>query len=187
MEGSVHSVQTDDFATHARGASEGPNDEAAVKSELRQQLVRALRGEGAHASYAAVLRGFPAEWAGAAVSGSPHTAWRLLEHLRIAQWDILEFSRNQEHESPAFPDGYWPGTDAPPDAGAWRHSVAAFLEDLDAMIAMVRDESIDLVAPLPHTDGVSLYREALLLADHNAYHLGQLVLLRRILEATQGG
>ncbi len=154
-----------------------------MSDELRAQLERLLRGEGAHDSYAAVMRGFPAQRAGTRLPGSPHTAWRLLEHLRIAQWDILEFSRNPEHESPQFPAGYWPETDAPPDARDWGRSVAAFLKDLEAMIALVRAPDTDLTAPLPHTDGVSLCREALLLADHNAYHLGQLVFLRRLLEA----
>jgi len=117
----------------------------------------------------------------------PHTPWRLLEHLRIAQWDILEFSRNPKHVSPSFPDGYWPRSDAPPDAAAWDRSVAAFRADLKAMQDLVADPATDLFALLPHGEGQTILREALLVADHNAYHLGQLVMLRRALGAWDGG
>jgi hypothetical protein len=112
-----------------------------------------------------------------------HTAWQLLEHLRIAQWDILEFSRKPKHVSPAWPDGYWPATPAPPDEAAWDKSVRRFRADLKAMQKLVANPASDLFAPLPHGDGQTLLREALLLADHNAYHVGQLVLLRRLLGA----
>jgi hypothetical protein len=107
----------------------------------------------------------------------------LLEHLRIAQWDILEFSRDGRHVSPPFPEGYWPSGDAPPDEEAWERSVSAFRADLKAMEALVADPSTDLFAPIPHGQGQTVLREALLVADHNAYHLGQLVLLRRLLGA----
>jgi hypothetical protein len=110
-------------------------------------------------------------------------AKRRLEHLRIAQWDILEFSRNPKHVSPKFPEGLWPQGDGPPNSQAWDRSVAAFRADLRAMQELVRDPSTDLFAPLPHGDGQTVLREALLVADHNAYHLGQLVLLRRGLGA----
>ena len=151
--------------------------------ELRTQVVRLLRGDGAHAPYAEVLGAFPARWAGQRIPAVPHTAWRLLEHLRIAQWDILEWTRDAAHESPDFPRGYWPDTEAPPSARAWKQSIAAFLADLEAMIALVEDPATDPTAAIPHTDGVSLLREALLLADHNSYHLGQLVLVQRTLQA----
>jgi len=104
-----------------------------------------------------------------------------LEHLRIAQWDILEFSRNAGHVSPPWPDGYWPRGDAPPDERAWDRAVDAFRTDLAAMCVSVADPATDLFAPIPHGDGQTVLREALLVADHNAYHLGQLVVVRRLL------
>ena len=112
-------------------------------------------------------------------AGVSHSPWRLLEHMHIAQWDILEFSRNPQHVSPRFPDGYWPTGDAPADTGTWEHSVKAFRADLQAMCALVAADATDLFAPIPHGEGQTVLREALLLADHNAYHLGQLVILRR--------
>jgi hypothetical protein len=121
------------------------------------------------------------------VDGVPHTPWRLLEHMRIAQWDILEFSRDPGHVSPAFPEGYWPEGDAPPEAQAWDRSVRAFRADLQAMQDLVRDPATDLFARIPHGDGQTVLREALLVADHNAYHLGQLVMLRRCLGIWRAG
>ena len=107
----------------------------------------------------------------------------LLEHLRLAQWDILEFSRNGKHVSPEWPAGYWPKTEAPPDAAAWDESIAQFQKDLKAMQDLVADEKTDLFARIPWGDGQTILREALLVADHNAYHLGQLVDVRRFLGA----
>jgi hypothetical protein len=101
--------------------------------------------------------------------------------MRIAQWDILEFSRRSDHVSPAFPDGYWPDGDAPPDPKAWDHSVKGFQADLEAMKGLVGDPATDLFARIAHGDGQTILREALLVADHNAYHLGQLVVVRRLL------
>ena len=103
--------------------------------------------------------------------------------MRIAQWDILEFSRDPEHVSPAFPEGYWPESEAPPDKSAWARSVQGFRDDLRAMQDLVSDAETDLFAPIPHGDGQTILREALLVADHNAYHLGQLVFIRRCLGA----
>src|SRR5437870_5365390 len=125
----------------------------------------------------------PARLRGAKPPGVPHTPWRLLEHLRIAQWDILEFTRDPHHVSPPWPEGYWPASDAPPDDGAWDRSVAAFRADLRAMQDLVADPATDLFTPLPHGEGQTALREALLVADHNAYHLGQLVVVRRLLGA----
>jgi DinB superfamily len=150
---------------------------------LREHLLYLLRGGGAHLNFDAAVADLPAELRGAKVPGVPHTPWRLLEHLRIAQWDILEFSRNPRHVSPPFPDGYWPDGDAPPDPGAWDRSVAAFRADLRVMQDLIADPATDLFARIPHGEGQTVLREALLVADHNAYHLGQLVLLRRALGA----
>jgi len=150
---------------------------------LRQHLVKLLGGRQAHVNWEDALADFPAKLRGKKAKGAPHTAWQLLEHLRIAQWDILEFSRDPKHVSPEFPKSYWPRTAAPPDPRAWQRSVAAFRGDLKAMQDLVADPSTDLLARIPHGTGQTVLREALLIADHNAYHLGQIVLLRRLLGA----
>ena len=150
---------------------------------LREHLLYLLRGGGAHLDFDAAIADLPAELRGAKPAGVLHTPWRLLEHMRIAHWDILEFSRNPRHVSPPFDEGYWPAGDAPPDAGAWGQSAAAFRADLKAMQDLVADPATDLFAPIPHGDGQTILREALLVADHNAYHLGQLVVVRRALGA----
>ena len=114
---------------------------------------------------------------------SPHSPWQLLEHLRICQWDILEFSRDAAHVSPHFPVGYWPDGPSPPDEHAWDRSVEQFRADIQAMKDLVADPSTDLLAVIPWGSGQTILREALLVADHNAYHLGQLVMVRRMLGA----
>ncbi len=153
---------------------------------LRDHLVKLLRGGAAHLDFEAAIAELPVALRGAKLPGVPHTPWRLLEHLRIAQWDILEFSRNPEHVSPPFPEGYWPEGDAPPNPGAWGQSVAGFRADLQAMQDLVTNPATNLFARIPHGQGQTILREALLVADHNAYHLGQLVLLRRALGAWPG-
>ncbi|QEH35823.1 DinB superfamily protein [Aquisphaera giovannonii] len=156
-------------------------------AKLRDHLLELLRGGHAHVDFERAIAGLPAELRGAKPPGLPHTPWRLLEHMRIAQWDILKFSVDPGHESPDFPDGYWPEGDAPPDPGAWDRSVAAFRSDLKAMMDLVADPRTDLFTPFPHGDGQTLLREAMLVADHNAYHLGQLVAVRRLLGAWEDG
>ncbi|MDB5309211.1 MAG: transporter [Gemmataceae bacterium] len=148
---------------------------------LRDHLLYLLRGGGAHLSFDKAIGGIPPALRGGKVPPVPHTPWRLLEHLRIAQWDILEFSRNPEHVSPEWPGGYWPAGDAPPDDETWDRAVGGFRTDLKAMQDLVADPATDLFAPIPHGDGQTVLREALLVADHNAYHLGQLVVVRRLL------
>jgi DinB family protein len=148
---------------------------------LRQHVLDLLRSKNAHADFEAAIENFPSQLRGKKPDGCPYTAWQLLEHMRIAQWDILEFSRSAKHVSPAWPDGYWPKTEKPPSAGAWNNSIRGFRKDLIAMAKLVADKKIDLFARIPHGDGQTLLREALLVADHNAYHVGQLVLLRRLL------
>jgi hypothetical protein len=150
---------------------------------LREHLVYLMTGGGAHVHFDEALARFPASQRGVKPSGAPYTAWQILEHMRIAQWDILEFSRNAAHVSPAWPAGYWPQSSAPPTARAWNHSLRAFRADLEAMVALVKNRSTDLFARIPHGDGQTVLREALLVADHNAYHLGQLVLLRKLLKS----
>ncbi len=150
---------------------------------LRDHLLYLLRGGGAHAGFEDIVRDFPAALRGARTEGLPHTAWQLLEHVRICQWDILEFSRGAAHVSPDWPDGHWPATEAPLEEGAWERSLAAFRADLAAMQALVDDPATDLFTRIPWGGGQTILREALLVADHNAYHLGQLVDLRRALGA----
>ena len=152
---------------------------------LRQHLLELLRGGGAHLQFDAAIADLPARLRGVKPTGLDFTAWRLLEHMRIAQWDILEFSRNRKHVSPEFPAGYWPQGDAPPNDAAWRKSVAGFRADLKAMQTLVEDPGTDLLAPIPWGDGQTILREAMLVADHNAYHVGQMVMLRRLLGAWQ--
>jgi hypothetical protein len=150
---------------------------------VREHVLYLLKGGGAHLNFDQAISDLPEDLRGAKIKGVSHTPWRLLEHLRICQWDILEFSRNPKHVSPDFPDGCWPESDEPPDGESWDKSVNAFRADLQAMIDLVADPNTDLYARIPHGDGQTVLREALLVADHNAYHLGQLVFLRRCLGA----
>jgi hypothetical protein len=149
---------------------------------LREHVLKLLEGGGAHVTFEAAVKGIPAALRGKRPKGAEHSLWELLEHMRIATWDILEFSRDGKHVSPEWPSGYWPKTKAPPNDKAWAKSVRAFAADLAAMRKLVA-ESADLYAPIPHGDGQTILREALLIADHNAYHLGELVLVRRLLGA----
>jgi hypothetical protein len=155
-----------------------PND-----ASLRQHLLDLLQHGNAHADFDHAVENLPVNLRGVRPQGAEHSPWELLEHLRIAQWDILEFSRNPKHQSPEFPAGYWPANPEPPNEKAWDKSVNAFREDLKALCALVADESTDLFAKIPHGDGQTVLKEALLTADHNAYHLGQLVLVRKLMGA----
>jgi hypothetical protein len=155
-----------------------PNDKA-----LRQHLVKLLKGGEAHVTFEDAIKDFPAELRGKTPNGAEHSPWQVLDHLRLAQWDILDFSRNSDYKPMEWPKDYWPGTAAPPDAKAWDESVHAYGKDLKAFCDLVENEQTDLFAKIPHGDGQTILREALVLADHNAYHLGQIVLLRRLLGA----
>jgi len=150
---------------------------------LRDHLLYLLRGGGAHIGFDAAVKGIPPELRGTRPARSPHSLWELLEHMRIAQWDILEFSRSANHQSPAWPEGYWPKSPTPASAAAWSRCVRDFRSDLEAMCALVADPATDLFARIPHGEGQTVLREALLVADHNAYHLGQIVTTRRLLGA----
>ena len=150
---------------------------------LRDHLLYLLRDGGAHADFETAIARFPAALRGVRPRGVAHSAWSILEHMRIAQWDILEFSRDPSHVSPEFPAGYWPASTAPPSERAWNATVRAFRKDLRSMMALVEKPATDLLARIPHGAGQTILREALLVADHNAYHLGELVLLRRLLGA----
>ena len=163
-------------------ASAGVTTDAA----LRKHLLWLLGSGDAHLDFDAVVADFPARLRGAKPVRLPHTPWQLLEHLRIAQRDILEFSRNPRHVSPEFPAGYWPAGAAPPEERAWENSVKAFRADLKAMKNLVADPPTGLFARIPHGQGQTILREVLLVVDHNAYHLGQLVMIRRLLGAWPG-
>jgi uncharacterized damage-inducible protein DinB len=158
----------------------------AESEALRQHLLDLLRGRNAHADFDTVLADFPSRLRGVKPSGAPYTGWQLLEHMRIAQADILEFSRDAKHKSPAWPEGYWPKTEAPPSAASWNNSLRSFRADLKAMAKLVADKKTDLFARIPHGSGQTILRETLLIADHNSYHLGQIVLLRRLLGTWKG-
>lgn len=153
------------------------------QQSLREHLLYILQGGGAHASFDAAVKDFPAALRGKKIEGFPHTGWMLLEHLRLAQWDILEFSTNPKYAARNWPEDYWPKREAPANPAAWSKSIAEFHKDLKAMEALVKSPKTDLFAPLPWGDGQTVLREALLVADHNAYHVGQLVMLRRMLGA----
>lgn len=153
----------------------------AESDALRQHVLDLLRGRNAHADFEAVMADFPSRLRGVKPPGASHSGWQLLEHMRIAQSDILDFSRDAKHKSPAWPDGYWPKTEAPPSAASWNNSLRSFRADLKAMAKLVADKKTDLFARIPHGSGQTILREALLVADHNSYHLGQIVVLRRLL------
>jgi hypothetical protein len=150
---------------------------------LREHLANLLSGRGAHIEWKEAFSNIPVKLRGVRPKGLPHSLWELLEHMRIAQWDILEFSLDAEHKSPDWPAGYWPVSAAPPTAKSWDQSLKLFTKDLAAMKKLVADPKTDLFARIPHGTGQTILREALLVADHNAYHLGQVILVRRLLGA----
>ena len=155
-------------------------------SSLRKHLLDLLHGGNAHTTFDDAVNGFPLELAGVRPEGSPHSAWELLDHIRIAQEDILRFSQSDKHVSPPWPKGYWPNSPAPARDSQWQESVDAVRRDLAEFESMLNDPAQDLFRKFPWGDGQTLLREALLIADHNAYHIGQLVLLRRLLGAWGG-
>ena len=155
-------------------------------ASLRQHLLELLKGGSAHARFEDAIAGIPPKLKGVRPAGFPHSPWMLLEHMRIAQWDILEFSRNRKHVSPDWPKGYWPRSEAPPNTAAWNASIKEFRRDLKAMQDLVANRKTDLFSRIPWGDGQTILREALLLADHNAYHVAQLVDVRRLLGAWPG-
>jgi len=150
------------------------------QKELREHLLELLEGKSAHIDLETVLNEFPLDEINTRIENAPHTAWELLEHLRIAQWDIVEFSRDEKHVSPKFPDGLWNKKEATVDD--WKKSCEQILKDLQTMRDLISDEKIDLFARIPHGDGQTVLREAMLVADHNAYHLGQIAFIMRTLE-----
>ena len=150
---------------------------------LRQHLVSLMTKPNAHVTFAHSIEGLAPELRAVRPAGVEHSVWELLEHLRIAQWDILDFSRNAAYVEAKFPDDYWPASPVPMSEAAWKESVARFNSDLKAMCALVQDPATDLFAKIPWGNGQTILREAMLVADHNAYHVGQIVVVRRLLGA----
>jgi hypothetical protein len=148
---------------------------------LREHLVYLLGGGAAHVDFEAAVKNVPPELRGKKPENAAHSLWGILEHLRIAQWDILDFSRNPKYKALKWPDEYWPETDVPPNDRAWNQSIKKYRADLEAMKKLVADPKTDLYAKIPHGEGQTILREALLIADHNAYHLGEFVIVRRLL------
>lgn len=152
-------------------------------ASVRKHVLYLLREGGAHMSFDDFVGSFPADLCNRKIDGLPYTAWQVLEHMRLAQWDILEFSRDASHVSPDFPKGYWPEPDEPGSVVLWQKTIDEFRNDLKQMEDLVEDPSTDLYAKIPHGDGQTILREALLTADHNAYHLGALAVMARILKS----
>ncbi len=148
---------------------------------MRQQLLALLKGGHAHMNLSQAVADFPPGHYNTNPPNVPYTPWHLLEHLRIAQWDILEFVRNPEHVSPDWPGGYWPAPDEQADQARWQQTLNEFEADLQALQEMVADPTTDLLAPLPHAPDYTIFREILLVADHNAYHIGEFGILRQVM------
>jgi hypothetical protein len=149
---------------------------------FREQLLQLLRGRNAHFDFDDAVKAFPMESINSKPPNVTYTPWHLVEHLRIAQWDILEFVRNPDHVSPNWPDGYWPATDVEADENQWRTTVDSFKDDLEEVMGIVKDTDIDLLKEIPHAPGYTYLREVLLVADHNAYHIGEFAILRQVME-----
>ena len=146
--------------------------------QLKKHLLNLLDAEGAHIGFEEAIKGFTSKLRGKKIDGAPHTAWQLLEHLRIAQWDILEFSRSAKHVSPKWPEGYWPEAETPPNDKAWQKSI-------QVKRLLKKASEAELYKPITHGDGQTLLREVLILADHNSYHLGQLMYLKKTIESKE--
>jgi hypothetical protein len=152
-----------------------------ANQQLRDHLLDLLRGGNAHIHFEDLISDFPTNAINTTLEGIPYTAWQVLEHMRLAQWDILAFSRDAGHVSPAFPEGYWPATGEEASTEMWNQSSVAFKADLLTLEDLVNDPNTDLFARIPHGDGQTFLREVLLVADHNAYHIGTLTLMKRLL------
>jgi hypothetical protein len=148
---------------------------------LREQLIKLMGWEDAHVSFDAAVEGVPPQFQGVRPEGLPYSPWQLLEHMRLTQRDILDFCRDPGYEAPQWPDDYWPKSTIPPTPEAWQESVAAFRADREALEELIADPTVDLYATIPHGTGQTYLREVVLVADHSAYHVGELVAVRRVL------
>jgi hypothetical protein len=144
------------------------------------EIIKLLKGGGAHISLKDALNGLPAEARGDKPEKLPYSIWQLVEHIRIAQWDMLQFSLNASHQSPKWPDEYWPNEIAPVDEPAWQNAIKQIDDDLNQFIALFK--TADIYKPIPHGDGQTILREALQIADHTAYHISEIVVIRRLQE-----
>lgn len=158
-----------------------------AESTLREQLLRQLRGEGAHMTFDVAVADFPEPAINERPPHVPYTPWHLIEHMRITQWDILEFIRNPDHITPPFPEGHWPVPNATASVEDWNASIATYREELHALQEMARDPDVDLFASLPHAPGYTIFRELLIIADHNAYHTGEFAILRQVMQTWPEG
>ncbi len=154
---------------------------------IRDHLARVLEWGEAHATFEAAVADLPADLRGRTPAGLPYSPWQLVEHLRITQHDILDFCRNPSYQELDWPDEYWPTSAAPPSAKAWDESLRRYREDRAALQALARDPAVELTARIPHGTGQTYLRELLLAADHAAYHLGELIVVRRLLGAWKTG
>lgn len=150
---------------------------------FRKHVADLLDWKDAHVDFDMAVKGIPPRLRGVRPAGLPYSAWELLEHLRLAQWDILDFCINPDYRAPKWPEDYWPEAPEPPTGRAWQQSIAAFVADRRKLLRLLRDPALDLHATIPHGQGQTYVREFLLVADHNAFHLGQLVIVRRLLGA----
>lgn len=150
------------------------------QSRIRELLLEQLSGKNAHVDFQRAVEGLELEDVGRKPDGFPHTIWELVEHIRIAQHDIVAFSQSADYTSPSWPEGYWPHSDKPEDELEWEKSLAAVKNDKQIMVKMIKNEK-DLLEPIPHGDGQTLFREAMLIVDHNSYHIGQIVQMRRVM------
>jgi len=148
---------------------------------LREPLMQFLRGGVAHMAFEEAVQDFPPEHYNTRPPHLDYTPWALLEHIRIAQWDILEFVRNPDHVSPPWPAGYWPAPDERADQARWDETIRQFQADYRDLQALAQDPTVDLTAPLPHAPGYTVLRELLLVIDHNAHHLGEFAILRQVM------
>ncbi|MBW8687463.1 DinB family protein [Chitinophaga rhizophila] len=151
--------------------------------EVIKTLEQLLTKGNAHATFDDAVKDLPADKRGIVPEGVPYSIWQLVEHIRITQWDILEFSRDAKHTSPQWPEGYWPKETAPADDATWKNSLAQIKSDLQEFIALLKAPDADLYTPFAHGDGQHLFREALLIADHTSYHTGEIIVIRRLLKA----
>lgn len=151
------------------------------EERTRHELLQLLNGRNAHMTFADATTRFPPEYINSRPPNVPYTFWHLVEHIRIAQSDILEFISEADHKSPDWPDGYWPDADTNASAEEWQQSLDAFAADQAQLAAFIQDREIDLTAELPHAPGYTIFREILVVADHNAYHTGELAILRQVM------
>jgi len=157
-----------------------------IDAVMRKQLITLINGGNAHATLDDALHNLPAKLRGVKPDGLPYSIWQLLDHIRIAQWDILKFSTNPDHKSPKWPDEYWPKNSAPEDEQEWDDCLADIASDRAKVIALLEDPETNLYEPFPNENGINLLREALLIADHTSYHIGQIIILRRLLHDWHG-